>query len=519
MDLFGRTRRRAPAVSDEDWQRIEPFIRANYKSMTVGRLLDKLREDYGVSLTLRQFNYQLPKWGLRKYKVARAETPKPVTIPGSPSESTPIPSNLSAYIAHRRDSTASVDHDLSSSGSIRSPDANIAVDTMGTDESLTKGPARVPAEYQQFQLHRPLLSEHTAGQNGEVSFSCPFRKRNPIRFNVGSHSNCALQSFQPFALLKRHVLTHHVKPTQHRCIRCRANFQSPEELSAHMRRPPGEICLVDTTSTEFNDPEDGITLEVADRLRLRGGLGSIQTWESLWRVLFPQDEDEHIRPPEFVPLVEVFLFERLLLGEVPKLIDHLIKSELPQDFQDEMGEKFGASVRAQLQKWYEDYKSSQDSEHSAQHLRGEASDLGSDEGTNPFLAMHVKNNSPEKTSATDKRSNRGENQFRCQGFLKNGQKWGCEATFARADKLGDHFRSKTGQKCVYPLLLQQSKDRETSGTEAGGALFADQSGSNAAALQAVERMILPFEGFLQPCGIGVTSEDANSQHDMMGVFQ
>lgn len=34
------------------------------------------------------------------------------------------------------------------------------------------------------------------------NFSCPFRKRNPNRFNVREHSSCALNPFADFALLK-----------------------------------------------------------------------------------------------------------------------------------------------------------------------------------------------------------------------------------------------------------------------------------------------------------------------------
>ncbi|KAH7328046.1 hypothetical protein B0I35DRAFT_7125 [Stachybotrys elegans] len=78
-------RPRAAAVPDEDWQRVEPFIRANYNAMTVGSLLTKLQEDYGLSLTLRQLNYQLPKWGLRKYKVEKQDKLKPVQLSKSPA--------------------------------------------------------------------------------------------------------------------------------------------------------------------------------------------------------------------------------------------------------------------------------------------------------------------------------------------------------------------------------------------------------------------------------------------------
>lgn len=39
------------------------------------------------------------------------------------------------------------------------------------------------------------------GRNGG-KLSCPFRKRNPIRFNVRSHPSCALNGFADLALLK-----------------------------------------------------------------------------------------------------------------------------------------------------------------------------------------------------------------------------------------------------------------------------------------------------------------------------
>lgn len=36
----------------------------------------------------------------------------------------------------------------------------------------------------------------------EGAFSCPFRKRNPVRFNVRSHSSCALSEFLSMSQLK-----------------------------------------------------------------------------------------------------------------------------------------------------------------------------------------------------------------------------------------------------------------------------------------------------------------------------
>lgn len=45
---------------------------------------------------------------------------------------------------------------------------------------------------------RPRL-EHPAD---DKNFSCPFRKRNPVRFNVRHHQNCAVQSFPDISQLK-----------------------------------------------------------------------------------------------------------------------------------------------------------------------------------------------------------------------------------------------------------------------------------------------------------------------------
>lgn len=41
-----------------------------------------------------------------------------------------------------------------------------------------------------------------AQPTADIHFSCPFRKRNPVRFNIRKSPNCALQSFPDFSQLK-----------------------------------------------------------------------------------------------------------------------------------------------------------------------------------------------------------------------------------------------------------------------------------------------------------------------------
>ncbi|KAI6081646.1 hypothetical protein F4821DRAFT_248697 [Hypoxylon rubiginosum] len=49
----------------------------------------------------------------------------------------------------------------------------------------------------------------------------------------------------------------------------------------------------------------------------------------------------------------------------------------------------------------------------------------------------------------------GEKKLKCSGPLEDGTSWGCGAAFGRADKLAAHLRSKTGQKCIRPLVIQE----------------------------------------------------------------
>ncbi|KAJ0107774.1 hypothetical protein J7T55_000036 [Diaporthe amygdali] len=94
----------------------------------------------------------------------------------------------------------------------------------------------------------------------DVNLSCPFRKRNPNRFNVRGHGNCALSSFGDFALLK----------------------------------PVGQ-----------DDPEDGITQDTLRALTARGNEDKIDSWASLWNLLFPDDNLNAIPSPDHEPPVEL----------------------------------------------------------------------------------------------------------------------------------------------------------------------------------------------------------------------
>jgi len=57
------------------------------------------------------------------------------------------------------------------------------------------------------------------------------------------------------------------------------------------------------------------------------------------------------------------------------------------------------------------------------------------------------------------RAHSGENVFSCAGVLNNGTRWGCNRSFARADILKEHFRTKAGRQCTRPLRLQELEQK------------------------------------------------------------
>lgn len=59
----------------------------------------------------------------------------------------------------------------------------------------------------------------------------------------------------------------------------------------------------------------------------------------------------------------------------------------------------------------------------------------------------------------------GEKKFVCFGTLKSGETWGCKLTFARQDKLADHFKSKTGMQCQRPMLMEERQEAQDSSSK------------------------------------------------------
>lgn len=85
---------------------------------------------------------------------------------------------------------------------------------------------------------------------------------------------------------RRHVATDHErKPVS---LRCKDKFSDVDQLAEHLNATPQCVPSMDLLDP---DPEHGITPEIKKALRSRRAKSKVNTWERLWKVLFPDDQD------------------------------------------------------------------------------------------------------------------------------------------------------------------------------------------------------------------------------------
>ncbi|KAI0024957.1 hypothetical protein F4780DRAFT_484770 [Xylariomycetidae sp. FL0641] len=137
--------------------------------------------------------------------------------------------------------------------------------------------------------------EGTLGR--EPSYSCPFRKRNPSRFNLIDHEKCAKKGFARWDLLKRHVWQLHLRKDVPReplypCTTCKRDFDSETARESHAEQ--GRCVYQRLPDKPQVDPEDGITKDIEGRLKTRDGPNKVKDWKTLWKVIFPMDPDNEI---------------------------------------------------------------------------------------------------------------------------------------------------------------------------------------------------------------------------------
>ncbi|KAK0710837.1 hypothetical protein B0H67DRAFT_646264 [Lasiosphaeris hirsuta] len=134
-------------------------------------------------------------------------------------------------------------------------------------------------------------------------YGCPFRKHNPARFNIRDHKQCAATGWGGFNGVKRHVRENHKRPGgRNKCQTCKEGFETAELLQTHLKAPGPEKCsFVETRVLLPEDPDDGMSDEVENRLAARGKLKGIKCWKMLYRALFPGEPEDLMPSSEFEP--------------------------------------------------------------------------------------------------------------------------------------------------------------------------------------------------------------------------
>ncbi|KAK0647175.1 hypothetical protein B0T16DRAFT_173210 [Cercophora newfieldiana] len=133
-----------------------------------------------------------------------------------------------------------------------------------------------------------------------VRYSCPFRKLDPITFNVRDHAICANSELVGMANLKKHITYSH-DLNAFPCRRCWGQFGTLDDLHSHQRSP--EPCPLRESPPTMAHPRDGISIRTRDILGSRKVNDKVDNWDRLWVVLFGTEEP--VRDHTFVPVVEL----------------------------------------------------------------------------------------------------------------------------------------------------------------------------------------------------------------------
>ncbi|ROW08460.1 hypothetical protein VMCG_03184 [Cytospora schulzeri] len=146
--------------------------------------------------------------------------------------------------------------------------------------------------------------------DGSQAYPCPFRRRNPVMFNVRDHEHCARRPFPNIPELKRHIRTHHRKSRlPYHCPRCKMGFSREGDMDEHLMVPVEQMCEA-KLATSISSGEDGITEETDRVLADDTKRNKFQTWEDIWRLLFPGDAV--VLDSDFQPAVEMVEMEQEL---------------------------------------------------------------------------------------------------------------------------------------------------------------------------------------------------------------
>ncbi|KXH68860.1 hypothetical protein CSAL01_02522 [Colletotrichum salicis] len=187
------------------------------------------------------------------------------------------------------------------------------INVTGTDASTTHSSKRDSGSSGGSSIVDYYSSNYQRASSGHVeTLPCPYRLRNPARFNVNDKWQCANGKWKSFAELQKHIAKDHKRCGDahlFQCPRCEDGFSEPNAFKQHLMLPREQICepkLDDDTG--WIDPEDGLSSAKAQNLSEWIGNEALNSWDELWRWLFPLDRV--VPKPVALPAVELPLVEQ-----------------------------------------------------------------------------------------------------------------------------------------------------------------------------------------------------------------
>ncbi|KAK2006215.1 hypothetical protein LZ32DRAFT_663814 [Colletotrichum eremochloae] len=146
-----------------------------------------------------------------------------------------------------------------------------------------------------------------SGHSRAHALPCPYRLRNPTRFNVTDKWQCATGKWKSVDELQAHIVKEHKHSGNaqlFQCPRCDKGFPDPAAFRDHLMLPKDKMCDPRSEdSSAGGDVEDGLTAARARDLCDKVKNETLRSWDDLWRWLFPMDK---VAPrPVILPAVEL----------------------------------------------------------------------------------------------------------------------------------------------------------------------------------------------------------------------
>ncbi|KAK4195351.1 hypothetical protein QBC40DRAFT_211661 [Triangularia verruculosa] len=342
-------------ISDEEWSVLKDVIVSRYQKSTLEETMEYMAKEHNFRPTKPQYVHRLGKiWKVSKYQKRLPVKQKTSNrVSGLPTTKTLMTSE------RVRDTSTTRLPSLFDGGSTPSVERSFTTTAKNLHQSQTckepgSGPSRIgppshimiPDDQILDEIFQPFhstgnlsavtpsaplrptvdsdsdslvsISDGKRADNSDKTtrpISCPFRKRNPYRFNVRDHPSCAAFGFSDLTVLKSHVIRTHSQELL--CQRCRTLLPTREALDAHARLPPEQMCQV-PPGPRVNNYEDGITIERAWRLSSPFASSSVTTWRGLWQVLFPDDIE--IPSPDYSPVIESYEVQRTTGADIDSML-------------------------------------------------------------------------------------------------------------------------------------------------------------------------------------------------------